>query len=41
MAIRYLGTDAGKQYATSNAGGGGVIVRMITERWLTVDYAKS
>ena len=40
MAIRYLGTDGGKQYATSNAGGGGVIVRMIPERWLTVDYAK-
>ena len=41
MAIRYLGTDAGRQYATSNAGGGGVVVRMIPERWLTVDYAKS
>ena len=41
MAIRYLGTDAGNQYATSNAGGGGVVVRMIPERWLTVDYAKS
>ena len=41
MAIRYLGTDSGRQYAESNAGGGGVVVRIIPERWLTVDYAKS
>ena len=41
MAIRSLGTDARNQYAPSNAGGGGVVVRMIPERWLTVDYAKS
>tara|TARA_B100000809_G_scaffold160408_1_gene157798 strand:+ start:1563 stop:2099 length:537 start_codon:yes stop_codon:yes gene_type:complete len=41
MAVRYLGSEAGEQYAESNTGGGGVVVRMTPERWLTVDYAKS
>ena len=41
MAVRYLGSEAGKQYAETNTGGGGVAVRMTPERWLTVDYAKS
>ncbi len=41
MAVRYLGSEAGKQYAETSTGGGGVVVRMTPERWLTVDYAKS
>ena len=41
MAVRYLGPEGGKQYAEVNTGGGGVVVRMVPERWLTVDYGKS
>ncbi|MEC9252873.1 MAG: pyridoxamine 5'-phosphate oxidase family protein, partial [Pseudomonadota bacterium] len=41
MAVRYLGSEAGEQYTETNTGGGGVVVRVTPERWLTVDYAKS
>ena len=41
MAVRYLGTEAGKQYTENSETGGGVIVRVKPERWLSVDYAKT
>ena len=41
MAIRYLGSKAGKQYTENSETGGGVIVRVKPERWLSVDYAKA
>lgn len=41
MAVRYLGPEAGKQYAENSETGGGVIVRVKPERWLSVDYAKA
>ena len=41
MAIRYLGKDGGEQYAKNSESGGGVIVRVKPERWLSVDYGKS
>jgi hypothetical protein len=41
MAIRYLGKDSGEQYAKNSESGGGVIVRVKPERWLSVDYGKS
>ena len=41
MAIRYLGKDGGEQYAKNSESGGGVIVRVKPERWLSVDYAKA
>ena len=41
MAIRYLGKDRGEQYAKNSESGGGVIVRVKPERWLSVDYGKS
>jgi nitroimidazol reductase NimA-like FMN-containing flavoprotein (pyridoxamine 5'-phosphate oxidase superfamily) len=40
MARRYLGERAGDQYVAATGGGGGILVRMRPERWLTVDYAK-
>ena len=41
MAIRYLGEDMGKQYATANADSGSVRVSIRPDRWLTVDYGKA
>ena len=41
MAVRYLGPEAGKQYTGNSETGGGVIVRVKPERWLSVDYAKA
>ena len=41
MAVRYLGPEAGKQYTENSENGGGVIVRVKPERWLSVDYAKA
>ena len=41
MAVRYLGEDGGEQYAKNSESGGGVIVRVKPERWLSVDYGKS
>ena len=46
MARRYLGVEAGDGYVAATVGGeaGGeadsVVVRMLPERWLTVDYRK-
>ncbi len=42
MARRYLGAEAGDAYADRAAGDDGesILVRMLPERWLTVDYAK-
>jgi nitroimidazol reductase NimA-like FMN-containing flavoprotein (pyridoxamine 5'-phosphate oxidase superfamily) len=41
MAIRYLGKEGGEQYAKNSESGGGVIVRVKPERWLSVDYGKT
>ena len=41
MAVRYLGPKVGNQYAENSGTGGGVIVRVKPERWLSVDYAKT
>ncbi len=42
MAQRYLGEEMGKAYAAGSEGeSGSMVVRMQTERWLTVDYSKS
>jgi nitroimidazol reductase NimA-like FMN-containing flavoprotein (pyridoxamine 5'-phosphate oxidase superfamily) len=44
MARRYLGERLGDSYVEQTASdpesGGGVLVRMRPERWLTVDYSK-
>jgi nitroimidazol reductase NimA-like FMN-containing flavoprotein (pyridoxamine 5'-phosphate oxidase superfamily) len=42
MAHRYLGTEGGEQYVASNPDpdGENVIIRMLPEHWLSVDYAK-
>jgi nitroimidazol reductase NimA-like FMN-containing flavoprotein (pyridoxamine 5'-phosphate oxidase superfamily) len=44
MARRYLGERLGDRYVEQTAGdresGGGVLVRMRPEQWLTVDYSK-
>lgn len=41
MAVRYLGPKVGNQYTENSETGGGVIVRVKPERWLSVDYAKT
>ena len=41
MAVRYLGADDGKKYSENSETGGGVIVRVKPERWLSVDYGKT
>lgn len=38
MAIRYLGPQAGAEYAR-DVTWGGVLAELIPERWLTVDYS--
>jgi nitroimidazol reductase NimA-like FMN-containing flavoprotein (pyridoxamine 5'-phosphate oxidase superfamily) len=44
MARRYLGERLGDRYVEQTVGdresGGGVLVRMRPERWLTVDYSR-
>jgi PPOX class probable F420-dependent enzyme len=41
VAIRYLGVDAGNEYADGMGDGfDAVTVRLHPERWLTVDYGK-
>lgn len=42
LAQRYLGTQRGDRYIEETRGkyAGNVLVRMLPERWLTVDYAK-
>lgn len=41
MAVRYLGSKAGRQYAETNASLGGVVVKVLPQRWLSVDYSKA
>src|SRR5215831_20739377 len=43
LAHRYLGTQRGDRYIEETRGEyvGSVLVRMLPQRWLTVDYAKS
>jgi hypothetical protein len=40
MAVRYLGPEAGREYARG-IGWGGVLATLTPERWLTVDYAST
>lgn len=40
MAIRYLGEAAGNQYADHSSGEGNVLIKMLPEKWLTVDYSQ-
>ncbi len=40
MAIRYLGPEDGRVYA-SGIGWGGVLAELTPERWLTVDYSNA
>ncbi len=41
MATRYLGEEGGRAYVVSaSTSGGGVLVSMTPERWLSTDYAK-
>ena len=40
MAIRYLGPEGGREYA-SGIGWGGVLAELTPERWLTVDYSNA
>jgi nitroimidazol reductase NimA-like FMN-containing flavoprotein (pyridoxamine 5'-phosphate oxidase superfamily) len=42
LAHRYLGAQRGDRYIEATRGDvGNVLVRMLPERWLTVDYAKA
>ena len=42
LAIRYLGPDAGRQYAAANPPDDSTaVVRLAPERWLTCDYGKT
>ncbi len=41
MAVRYLGDETGRQYATANPPTDeSVVARLTPERWLTTDYGK-
>jgi len=43
LAHRYLGAQRGDRYIAETRGkyGGEVLIRMLPQRWLTVDYTKS
>lgn len=41
MAVRYLGEELGRQYASNSVGPDDIVVRLHPERWFSVDYAKS
>jgi nitroimidazol reductase NimA-like FMN-containing flavoprotein (pyridoxamine 5'-phosphate oxidase superfamily) len=43
MAVRYLGAAMAEMYlsATADERAGSVLVELVPERWLTVDYAKA
>ena len=43
LAHRYLGAQRGDRYIAETLGkyGGEVLIRMLPQRWLTVDYTKS
>lgn len=40
IAQRYLGTEAGTQFAEQNLGPSSVVIRMRPLRWLSLDYSK-
>ena len=40
IAVRYLGDELGRRYASDTDGTLSVAVRITPERWLTTDYAK-
>jgi PPOX class probable F420-dependent enzyme len=41
MAVRYLGEELGRQYASTSVGPDDILLRLHPERWFSVDYAKS
>ena len=41
LAIRYLGEQAGNQYADATGDSGQLLVKMKPEKWLSVDYRKA
>jgi hypothetical protein len=40
MAIRYLGEEMGREFASSNVGPDDILIRLRPDRWFSVDYAK-
>jgi hypothetical protein len=40
MAIRYLGEEMGRGYASSSVGPDDILIRLSPQRWFSVDYAK-
>lgn len=40
IAVRYLGEELGRRYASSTDGTASIAVRIPPERWRTTDYAK-
>jgi len=41
MAVRYLGEELGRQYASTSVGPDDILIRLHPERWFSVDYAKT
>jgi PPOX class probable F420-dependent enzyme len=41
MAVRYLGEELGRQYASTSVGPDDILLRLHPDRWFSVDYAKS
>jgi nitroimidazol reductase NimA-like FMN-containing flavoprotein (pyridoxamine 5'-phosphate oxidase superfamily) len=39
IAIRYLGEEAGNQFADANATPSAIVIRMRPQRWLSFDYS--
>jgi PPOX class probable F420-dependent enzyme len=39
IAIRYLGEEAGNEFADQNHSPSSIVIRMRPERWLSVDYS--
>jgi PPOX class probable F420-dependent enzyme len=40
MAIRYLGEELGRDYASASVGPDDILLRLRPERWFSVDYGK-
>lgn len=40
MAVRYLGEEMGRGYASSSVGPDDILIRLRPDRWFSVDYAK-
>lgn len=40
VAVRYLGEEAGGQFADENLGASSIVIRMRPQRWLSTDYSK-